>query len=113
MCVQVHLGLPSGLCSKESACSAGDVGSIPGLGRSPRGGNGNLSSTLAWEILWTEEPSGLQLMGSQTSWTQLSDYRTTKSSIQTYVLYVGSAKKVCCEFLGVRRIYIYYFYIFK
>ena len=27
---------------KESACNAGDGGLIPGLGRSPRGGNGNL-----------------------------------------------------------------------
>ena len=26
---------------KESACSAGDLGSIPGLGRSPGEGNGN------------------------------------------------------------------------
>ena len=26
---------------KESACNAGDVGSIPGLGRSPGEGNGN------------------------------------------------------------------------
>ena len=26
---------------KESACNAGDPGSIPGLGRSPGGGNGN------------------------------------------------------------------------
>ena len=31
------------------------------------------SGILAWEILWTEEPSGLQFMGLQTSWTQLSD----------------------------------------
>ena len=69
------------------------------------------SSSLAWEIPWTEEPGGLQFMGSQTSWTQLSDYRTTKSSIYTCVLCVGLAKKVCCEFLRVRRIYIYYFYI--
>ena len=30
-----------GLSSKESACNAGDVGSIPGSGRSPGGGNGN------------------------------------------------------------------------
>ena len=29
------------LSSKESACNAGDLGSIPGLGRSPGGGNGN------------------------------------------------------------------------
>ena len=27
--------------SKESACSAGDLGSIPGLGKSPAEGNGN------------------------------------------------------------------------
>ena len=31
------------------------------------------SSPLAWEIPWTEEPGGLQSMGSQKSWTQLSD----------------------------------------
>ena len=29
------------------------------------------SNILAWEILWTEEPSGLQSMGSQKRWTQL------------------------------------------
>ena len=31
------------------------------------------SSILAWEIPWTEEPGGLQAMGSQKGWTQLSD----------------------------------------
>ena len=31
------------------------------------------SSTLAWKIPWTEEPGGLQSMGLQESWTQLSD----------------------------------------
>ena len=29
-----------------------------------------LSSILAWEILWTEEPAGLQSMGSQKSQTK-------------------------------------------
>ena len=33
-------GLPSGLDGKQSACRAGDSGSIPRLGRSPREGNG-------------------------------------------------------------------------
>ena len=33
--------LPSCLSSKESACNAGDPGSIPGSGRSPGEGNGN------------------------------------------------------------------------
>ena len=35
----VFLGLPSGSAGKESACSVGDLGLIPGLGRSPREGN--------------------------------------------------------------------------
>ena len=34
-------GLPGGSTGKESTCSAGDLGSIPGLGRSPGEGNGN------------------------------------------------------------------------
>ena len=32
---------PGGLDGEESACNAGDSGSIPGLGRSPRGRHGN------------------------------------------------------------------------
>ena len=35
------LGFPCGSVSKESACNAGELGLIPGLGRSPGGGNGN------------------------------------------------------------------------
>ena len=35
-------GLPWWLRLKESACNVGDLGSIPGLGRSPGGGHGNL-----------------------------------------------------------------------
>ena len=33
--------VPGGSDGKESACNAGDLGSIPGLGRSPGEGNGN------------------------------------------------------------------------
>ena len=35
------LGFPGGSVSKQSACNVGDLGSIPGLGRSPGEGNGN------------------------------------------------------------------------
>ena len=35
------LGFPSGSDGRESACNAGDPGSIPGLGRFPEGGNGS------------------------------------------------------------------------
>ena len=31
----ITLGLPCGSAGKESACNEGDLGSIPGLGRSP------------------------------------------------------------------------------
>ena len=34
-------GFPGGSDGKESACNAGDVGSVPGLGRSPGDGDGN------------------------------------------------------------------------
>ena len=36
-----HLGFPGGSDGKEYACNAGDLGSVPGLGRSPGEGNGN------------------------------------------------------------------------
>ena len=35
-----HVGFPGGSAGKESACNAGDLGSIPGLRRSPGEGNG-------------------------------------------------------------------------
>ena len=35
------------------------------------------SSFLAWKIPWTEEPGGLESMGSLKSWTRLSDFTFT------------------------------------
>ena len=61
-------GLPQWLSNKESAYNAGDigdVGSIPGSGRSPGEGNATHYNILAWEMPWTEEPSGLQSIESQ------------------------------------------------
>ena len=59
------MGFPGASEGKESACNAGDLGLIPGLGRSPGAGPGNPPSILAWRIQWTEEPGGLQGMESQ------------------------------------------------
>ena len=39
--IYIYVGFPGGSDSKESACEAGDLGSIPGLGRSPGEGNGD------------------------------------------------------------------------
>ena len=56
------------LVIKNLPANAGDLrdaSRIPGSGRSPRGGMATLSSILTWRIPWTEEPGGLQSMGSQ------------------------------------------------
>ena len=48
------MGFPGGSDSEESACNAGDLGSIPGSRRSPGEEKGYHSSILAWRIPWTE-----------------------------------------------------------
>jgi len=56
------------LAVKNLPANAGhtrEAGSIPGLGRSPGEGMATHSSILAWRIPWTEEPNGLQSIGSQ------------------------------------------------
>ena len=58
-------GFPGGSNGKESACNTGDLGSIPGLGRSPGEGNGYPLQYFIWKIRWAEEPGGLQSMGLQ------------------------------------------------
>ena len=65
-------GFPGGSEVKASACNAGDLGLIPGLGI-PGEGMATHSSTLAWKIPWTEEPSELPCMGWQTISHNLSD----------------------------------------
>ena len=52
--------LPWWLSGKESACSAGDPGSIPGSGRSPEEGNVYWLQYSCLGIPWTEEPGRLQ-----------------------------------------------------
>ena len=48
---------------KNPPANSGDVGSIPGLGRSPEEEMATHSNILAWKIPWTEERGGLQSMG--------------------------------------------------
>ena len=58
-------GFPGGSDSKSSACSVGDPGLTLGWEDPLEEGMATHSSTLAWKIPWTEEPGGLQSMGSQ------------------------------------------------
>ena len=52
---------------EESACRTRDLGLTLGSGRSPGEEMATYSSILAWKTSWTQEPGGLQSMGSQ-SW---------------------------------------------
>ena len=65
--VYPHLGFPGGASDNQSA-NAGDtrdMGLIHGSGRSPEEGMATQSGIPAWRIPWTEEPGGLQSIGSQ------------------------------------------------
>ena len=53
------MGFLGSSAGKESACNTGDLGSIPGLGRSPGEGNGNPLQYLCLDNPWTEEPGVL------------------------------------------------------
>ena len=63
--VKRFMAFPGGSVVKNSPANAGDRGLIPGSGRSPEDRMATHSSVLAWRIPWTEEPGGLQSMGSQ------------------------------------------------
>ena len=60
----MHVGFPDGTVVKSPAANAGDVGSIPGLGRSPGEGNGSPLQYPCLENPMDEEPGGLQSTGS-------------------------------------------------
>ena len=61
-------GFPGGSVVKNPPANAGDtedVGSIPGLRRSPGGGNGKPHCIFGCKIPWPEEPGRLPSVGSQ------------------------------------------------
>ena len=57
---QIYWSFPGDSVVKNPPTSAGDVGLIPGSGRSPGDGNATYPSIFAWDIPWTEEPDRLQ-----------------------------------------------------
>ena len=75
-----YSGLPRWLSGKESACSAGDVGLISGLGRSPGGGNGNPLQYSSPESSMDREAWWATVYGVAKSQTQLSSLTITRAS---------------------------------
>ena len=72
------MGFPVGSDGKESACNAGDLGSIPQLGRSPEGGHGN---PLQYSFL--EDPHKQRNLVSNSPWG-LKEQDTTER-LKTYI----------------------------
>ena len=65
----MFLGFPCGSAGKESACNVGDLGSIPGLGRSPGEGKG-----YPLQYSGLENSMDCTVHGVEKSGTQLSDF---------------------------------------
>ena len=65
----VFLGFPCGSAGKESARSVGDLGLIPGLGRSPGGGKG-----YPLQYSGLENSMDCRVHGVTKSWTRLSNF---------------------------------------
>ena len=64
-----HNIFPAGSDGKEPACNAGDLGSIPGLGRSPGGRQVTHSSILAWRIPMDSGAWRATVHGATKGWT--------------------------------------------
>ena len=70
------MGFPDGLTHKESACNAGDTGdagSVPGSGRSPGEGNGNLLQCSCLENSMDKGAWWTTVNGVAKSWTRVRD----------------------------------------
>ena len=68
-----YVGFPGGSVVKNPPANAGDVDSIPELGRSPGEGNGNPLQHSCPGNPMARESGGLQSIGSQKCQTQLRD----------------------------------------
>ena len=93
-------GLPWWLSGQESACQCRKCGFDPWVRNIPWRRKWQPGNILAWEILWTEEPGGLQFMGLQEPdmMQQLSMHTCTHTHTHTYPLFrsVSNLYIKCC-----------------
>ena len=79
----IILGFPGGSAGKQSVCNAGDLGLIPGLGRSPGEGNGN---PLQYTCL--EKSHGQRNLAGYSSWGHKRD-KTEHAHMAKYKILFG------------------------
>ena len=70
----VFLGFPGGSDGKDSACNAGDLSLIPGMGRPPGNGNGYPLQYSCLENSMDRRTQRATVHGVAKSWTQISDF---------------------------------------
>ena len=98
----VFLGFPCGSAGKESACNAGDLGLIPGLGRSPGEGKG---STLQYFCLensmdYIQRPWGCNELDT-TEWFHFELIRWVQFILIGMCVYVCICMCVCLYYVSV------------
>ena len=76
----VFLGFPGSSNGKECTCNAGDLGSIPGLGRFPGGGHGN---PLQYSCL--ENPHGQRSLVGYSPWGHKESDTTVRLSTAQHI----------------------------
>ena len=89
MCDRIHYNIKNKKLKKkknESTCNVGDMGSVPGLGRSPGKGKDNSFQYSCLGSPWREEPGGLQSMGGHkeldtTEWLSNNSTRCPEFSV--------------------------------
>ena len=73
---KAYMGFPDGSKGTESACTAGDPCSVPGLGRSPGEGNGNPFQYSCLENSMDRGAWWATVHGIAKNWTPLNDSDT-------------------------------------
>ena len=108
-------GFPGGSEVKASACNAGDLGSIPGLGKSPGEWNGNplqyscLENPIGGEAWWPI------VHGVAKSQTQLSDFTHSLTQWIFQLLYSSDTEFLFgsfysfCVFVDILNMFIHHF----
>ena len=79
MLIQLILGFPCGSAGKESACNVGDLGSIPGLRRSPGEGKG-------YPLQYSGLENSRIVHEVAKSWTQLRDFESVKIAFFFFIV---------------------------
>ena len=79
----VFLGFPGGSAGKEPACNVGDLGSTPGLGRSPGGGHDN-----PFQYSCLENPHGHRSLEGYSPWGHKES--DTTEQLSTCDIQIGS-----------------------